>query len=343
MTDLMENFLNAVATHVSSQGERTLFSLGGRGYYENAASDLLAFFLRPDAEHGFRTLFLKAFFECMGIDALLCLNQGMVSVEREVPTKGGGRIDLQVLGKDWCLIIENKIRHAQINPFSDYEDHAKSLPGSKKFFAILSPDGETSVEKWKGVSYKTYCATVRRHLAGEFFDRPLSKWQVFAREFILHLENELYINTPSMTHDQVAFVEKHAQQFSKVQQLARQYRVYILEELKRRLEKDGPNQSFNTRDQGWAFGCTSPQWGKTDIVMFKGEEDADQKFKIRAYLWDLSDPQLLKAMHMFENMSYFPEGRYSCWTSRTGYDSSEEAISELCKLAQLVDDVVKGH
>ena len=66
MNSDLEKFLQMAATHRVPPKERTIFSIGGRGYYENAASDMLAFFLRPHEEHGFGTIFLSVFFECMG-------------------------------------------------------------------------------------------------------------------------------------------------------------------------------------------------------------------------------------------------------------------------------------
>lgn len=48
--------------------EPTLFAMGGRGYYENPATDLLKFFLKPKAEHQLGDLFLSTYLECMKED-----------------------------------------------------------------------------------------------------------------------------------------------------------------------------------------------------------------------------------------------------------------------------------
>src|ERR1039457_4692677 len=120
MTKELEDFLNEIGKHVPPPKERTLFSLGGKGYYENPASDLLAFFLKPDAEHGFKDLFLKAFLECMK-GGYADLGTAGATVRREDVTEEGNRPDLVVQGQDWVLLIENKIYHAQVNPFETYE------------------------------------------------------------------------------------------------------------------------------------------------------------------------------------------------------------------------------
>ena len=192
--------------------ERTIFSLGGRGYYENAASDMLAFFLRPNEEHGFGALFLSAFFECMGVNENAIPELTGANVEREQKTKQGNRIDLQITGGKWCLIVENKIWHSPNNPFEDYEEHAKTL-GEYTYFAILSPNGNSERDgRWKGIKYADYCVILRRHFGNVLFDSPHSKWHLFAREFILHVENELY--NPTMNTEQANFVEQHEKQIA---------------------------------------------------------------------------------------------------------------------------------
>ena len=91
-------------------------------------------------------------------------NMTGVSVKREVQTVTGKFIDLQILGTDWCLIIENKIFHSQNNPFKDYEAHAKSLGRTKTRFAILSRDGHSEADGWIGVSHKNYCKKLKEKL-----------------------------------------------------------------------------------------------------------------------------------------------------------------------------------
>jgi len=117
-----------------------------------------------------------------------------VTVSREERTEEGKRIDIVVQSPDWVLLIENKINHIQNNPFEFYKKFGRSLPGGKKrlMMGILSPKGESVPKGWKPVSYQDYCAALRRRLVKEFFDHAYSKWVVFAREFILHFENELY-------------------------------------------------------------------------------------------------------------------------------------------------------
>jgi len=140
MTKALEDFLNEIEKHVPPRKEKTLFSLGGRGHYENPASDLLAFFLKPDAEHGFQAIFLQTFLDCMKVD-YKAMRMSDVTVSREDMTEEGSRTDIVVQCKDWVLLIENKIYHIPNNPFDSYEAYGRKLPGGKNLsMGILSPN-----------------------------------------------------------------------------------------------------------------------------------------------------------------------------------------------------------
>lgn len=145
---------NEIKACRQSKTEATFLSIGGRGYYENPASDLLQFFLVPSNAHGLNTLF---------IDALLTVANTSVksdslktlTVQREVLTENNNRIDLRLKTEGWIMLIENKIWHEQVNPFEDYKNLAeqKRRATDEKFFIILSPSGHSNQSGWVGLSY----------------------------------------------------------------------------------------------------------------------------------------------------------------------------------------------
>jgi hypothetical protein len=329
----LESFLTQVKG--TTLPEPTIFALGGRGYYENPATELLAFFLMPREAHGLQDLFLSTFLECMGKDPFPY--KEIDRVDQQVVTYDGFFIDLQILGPAWCLLIENKIRAKLTNPFEFYKKHAELHRKKTNLYSILSPEG-WSKEDWEPVSYRAYCEALKEKMPEIDSYQPLSKWQLFAREFILHLENELN-NPPIMTSEQLDFVEKHRNQIDEVQKLAQQYSYSVREELKKRLEASLSGCDFNAMDKGWGFRCKTPLWGNSDVVLLQGHKG--QKFGLRVYLCDMSDPQRSNAQIKLIHMEPQPCRGYCYWDSRTGYDSRKAAIDELCKLAQIVTDILQ--
>jgi hypothetical protein len=344
MTDIdtLQSFIGRSRTYHTATKEFTLFGTAGRGYYENPASDLLAFFMRPDAAHGLKDLFLATFMECARMDDTE-FDTNAVDIWREVLTEDAKRIDLQILGPDWCLLIENKINHWKNNPFESYESHAARLGKKKARFCILSPDGISDRPRWKGIAYKEYCCKLRERMSEAFFDSQFSKWHMFAREFILHMEHEL--DDPPMTPEQIAFVEKNADEIAAVQNLSSQYREFATTEIRSALEQRVRPSKFDISekpwpDHIWTFRCRSEQWGRTEMALYRAK-GKDQKFFIRAYLADISETQISAAGERLSHMIYEIENKYHRWTASAGYNSIGAAIDGLCQLAQIVNNVLR--
>lgn len=154
-------FLQKAQVAVLSSPEPTLFSVGGRGYFENPTTDLLAFYLNPTAPHGLGDLVLRSLLKCVGFteDFELSLVE---PPHREETTANRNRIDLVLVGPSWVAAIENKIGHAQVNPFEDYEQHlVERYPGREALRIVLSPAGTTTRATWVPLSYRRLIDSVR--------------------------------------------------------------------------------------------------------------------------------------------------------------------------------------
>lgn len=187
--DLSE--LKALLAHVKSlpqpgKAELNLFSVGARGHYENPISDLLAFFIDPDAGHDLNTLVLEAFMECLPGTYDVALSS---QPSREVMTATGSRIDILLESEEWVLALENKIWHQQNNPFADYREHLKlKHPNKSHLLVVLSPE-RMAPSGWSGVSYHQFLAVLSPKLGMVYVESPQNKWLILLREFILHLES----------------------------------------------------------------------------------------------------------------------------------------------------------
>ena len=330
----LESMLSELEHYITPTPERTIFSIGGRGYYENPTSDLLSFFMNPTAEHGFGMLFLSVFLERLDkAPDLGGLRSEEITVQREVVTDNNNRIDLLITAPDWCLVIENKIYHDPVNPFADYEKHARNLRPNDSYFAILSPKGHGK-KSWPGVSYKDYLEVLRQKIGEHSFEAPYSKWNLIAREFILHIENELY--RPLMNDEQIAFVENNFDQIDKVKKLESDYRTYLKDFLKKAMEAEYPEQQFEVKDANWAFRCSTPLWGASDLALWR----EDDRFMITVYLQRLDESQKEQAKSFFSGMKHGSEsGGWLSWYDEDGSISKEDAVAELCRLASKVNDI----
>lgn len=348
ITDEMKRLLQEVQKYAFPPKELTFYSIVGSmvGIYENPTSDLLRFFMSQEEGHDLGAPFLRAFFACLGKKDCSDLSFENVKVRREVETRDGKFIDLHILGPDWVLLIENKIDHWPANPFDSYEEHAKHCyPLKKHYFAILSPEGKP-VEKWPNwqpVSYHDYC----RALKSELFDRPLSKWQVFAREFIVHIENLLYDPTMKMNPDQTDFVEKNLREIADVRKLHDCYVTELCGELAGRVQDEfSGNHEFPFVDKVWALECAA-RIGDVKLQLrlltpAVGREDgnSERKYKIQAYVERLTEDQHQRATHSLTKYGE-PDGR-GHWWGHSHFEHRADAVNGLCKLAKELFDLLEN-
>ncbi len=199
----LESLFAAMSRLPRRDGETTIFNIGGRGYYENATSDVLAFFLDHTREHRFNTTVLASLLSAAGIAEPHF--EPTHRPQREYPTSGGNRIDILIEGKDHVLVIENKIRHTANNPFADYEKTAREeFPDKKALFVLLTYRDERVIERdacgrevdererqWKVARYKDLVKGLREQMGHIVMDRRYTKWTLLLREFVLTLEEEM--------------------------------------------------------------------------------------------------------------------------------------------------------
>lgn len=200
----LQNFINEFSELPKPpEVEPNLFSVGARGHYENPITDLLAFFFDTNAAHGLESLALEALIMLLPEEQPHDLHL-IRPPEREVNT-GRGRIDLLLEANNWVMVLENKIFHAQNNPFKDYQVYVKKHYSDKTpLLLVLSPAG-TAPKGWQGISYLNLVDALKHKAADAFMNRPMNKWLILLREFILHLE-QLMNSTPDLPAPTVEFI-----------------------------------------------------------------------------------------------------------------------------------------
>ncbi len=289
----------------SEKNEETIFGAGGRNYFENPTTDLLAFFARSDSPHGFSEILVSALLSFFEGEERLSI--GKVIAERELRTTKGGRIDLFLESSDWVLVIENKIKSNLKN--NDLNDYCKSTEEdeyykdkTKKFFMVLAPsnmsDGLPNCDSWISVSV-TYEQLLSK--LEEYFDfkdgkgifKREGKWGVFFREFYLHLKE---IAMPDKIDEKARqFAVRHFKKLKEASDLKNSF----IDDLQDRLEKYLSGQlnfELQTRLHNWPGGTVSAlryqsrEWNKdSDVVLCLDCKNEELKLSVRLYAGSVKD------------------------------------------------------
>ncbi len=172
--------------------------IGGYPHYENVCSNFLAFFFDPEGSHGLGSLFLDALLDSVGIAGEEEGLGGNVSVEREVSTAKGNRIDLLIKSDSHAVLIENKIFAAVANPFEDYAEYLDSLKNENreayaedkktKILLTLYPSGEGLDYCFRTLTHAGFASEVRSRL-GHHVSKADTRYLTLMLDFLNTLEN----------------------------------------------------------------------------------------------------------------------------------------------------------
>jgi hypothetical protein len=327
LTELAQ-FLDKAEAFIRPKREETLLSVMGMGHYENPLSDLLAFFLKPQAEHGLGLLFLRSFLSCINTDLQITEAAG-ISVHREAQTQDAKRPDFILQGSTWLLMIEHKVWHGQNNPFASYEALASTLSGDHKqvLYAVLSPHGGSVRKDWQPVSYPQFTAALRTALNQHLLQNSPTKWTLLAEELLLHIETHILPSKTIMTDDEAHFVEAHQSAVDQVARMAVQYLEWLQGKLRSALEEAMPGQEFTTKPVGWGIRCSSPaRWDTSDVVLLTDN-------KVRVYL---------PSTHSFgfdSALEQVPNGNWIYWQSTANNATRAQGIETLVRFGLRLNEI----
>lgn len=167
----------------------TFMEIAGYPHYENACSNILAFFMDPEESHGLGTLVLDALASAGGIADAEGVG-GNVSVDREVVTEAGNRIDILVTSDEHAILIENKIHAAANNPFYDYAAHFDRIAGVRvphKILLTLYPTGDGSNWGFTNLTYEEFVEQTRS-LLGSYVSSADTRYLTMLLDFLNTLE-----------------------------------------------------------------------------------------------------------------------------------------------------------
>jgi hypothetical protein len=191
----------------------TLFEIAGRPHLESVASNVLAFYFQPDIPHGLGSLVLNALlYEAGLLDGdfrppdVRDEKEGSVTVERELVTTSGKRIDIVVTTSDLAVGVENKVFHHLHNDLDDYHRFlARKYDGLPVSVVVLAlrPPASLLNERFPIVLYRDL---FRRVEAGLDHHGPASdpRYRIYLEDFIetmSHLDRD-----EAVQRDLIAFM-----------------------------------------------------------------------------------------------------------------------------------------
>ena len=169
----------------------TLMEVAGYPHYENACSNILAFFFDPNKQHGLGTLFLDALAHIGEIPHREAIGSN-VTVDREEITRAGNRIDLLIQSDSHAILIENKIWAPINNPLNDYAAHLDSLePAGRskhKFLLTLKRHTKKVGYEFRNITHEDLVQEIRGQL-GNYVAGADTRYLTFMLDFLSTLDN----------------------------------------------------------------------------------------------------------------------------------------------------------
>ncbi|WP_395172602.1 PD-(D/E)XK nuclease family protein [Roseibium alexandrii] len=179
------------------------FTATGMHTQETKHSKTLHFFLSPDENHGLGDSFLRRFLEKIFEECKIPDDLSKTSVETEVFTNKGRRIDLVIRHSEFCIVLENKIWASESeDQLKDYREYgcANSNDETSLKCVFLTPEGdppekEEDQNTWTSLSY-----TDIRDMLGELQARTKSQPPEPLEYFITHyrdyIQEHILKNSP---------------------------------------------------------------------------------------------------------------------------------------------------
>lgn len=326
-----EDLLSEAQKLKRPQVEKNVFSIGGRGHYENPISDILAFFIDPTEEHGFGELILKSLFDAAKEKAPLL--ELVEPPGREEYTDSGNRIDIIAVGGDWVLVIENKIRHNPINPFEEYEAYiSKNHEKKRQIKVLLSIKDAKPPEGWIGITYKTFIEHIKKNIGSYLITASNNKWHVILREFLLNIENE---SGGIMSEERVAFVKTNYKNIQDLNDMLNEYIEHVKSEGKNLINNAkaaSSNVASEVKQHNWgkdgvALRLNSKDWGNnTNITLLLRR---DGSFRIQIYIYDVLDNDVAHFKKYIDQTKYTKDWTESGTIRCFGFfdkDNSEQQL-----------------
>lgn len=188
----------------------TLMEIAGFPRWENVCSNILAFYLEPQREHGLGDLVLSSLLEIEQLG--MQYQASTTNVSREVTTKKGNRIDLVIETDSFVIGIENKVDAELYNDLEDYESQIKKIANHRMFKClVLAPSKYNNLNNgFVSITYYELFANIKRKIV-DYMAFANNKYALFLIDFITTLEKKNFMESNAEFY---SFCEKNNESIS---------------------------------------------------------------------------------------------------------------------------------
>ena len=207
--------------------KETLLDITGIDHLENHWSDIYAYFMNPNASHGFRRLFIDSLLNIISSKTLqssLRMNTFSVHREETIKDKNGNkkRIDILIVNDEEAIIIENKV-YAPLYNRLDLYWKKPNVPEDNKRGIVLSL-WPTSIDNshFINITHEDYAHEIERNLPKHFIDAN-PKAFILLQDFIQNIYNV----THAMNEDELVFYFKNREKINRLAEIRKSVVTHI--------------------------------------------------------------------------------------------------------------------
>lgn len=192
----------------------SILQMCGIDHLENAWSDIYAYFLDPNKDHGLGSLFLTTLLRLTGVQDYVIED---IRIIREYKCKNNKRIDILIRGVEWAIMIENKVYHEIANPFDTYWT---SVYACKKRGVLLTLHPVNSPDsRFANVTHIQWLREIKRNLPGQL---PV-KTDILLNDFIENV-NKL---TGEMNENIRNYYLANRQKINRLVEVSKEYKKWL--------------------------------------------------------------------------------------------------------------------
>ncbi|MBI9063878.1 MAG: PD-(D/E)XK nuclease family protein [Marinilabiliaceae bacterium] len=261
----IKDFLKSTKIPKVFDKPKTFLDIARQPHYENVLSNLYAFYLNKEEEHGFGSLFIDSLMEIieesdLGKNIELDFSDTF-SIETEYPTKSDGRIDLLIANEEHAIIIENKIYHKLINNLNDYWDSIDYSDENKIGIIVsLHPINNINHQSFINITHIDLWLRVMKNI-GNHVVHANEKYLVFLKDIY---QNIINLSANTMKEKDLEFYYDNCDKIKEVTQFSDAFNKYLTDEVEKAMKN--LDQEFKQRKSNGLRYLSSPN--NKDLVIF---------------------------------------------------------------------------